>query len=261
MSVQALSWALKLQIKPASAKSVLICLSDFTTDRGKSYPSMDTIKRETSLTEAQVEYGLQALIDLKVITDTGLRVGDAKEIRVFQLMQIKELPKLTGRRKPTNPDLIKADEIYKLYPRPVAKPQSLAKITKAINDFGFDHVKERTILFAAAWKGRTDLEHCPHSATWFHQHRFNDDPATWGAVTPAAKTKLIREQGMPTMKEVTDYADEKYPDLKERYGYAASFYRHWNSSSRWWKIDGKIIDWKLRFSDQVAKWREEAAAK
>lgn len=249
MSVQALSWAMKLQIKPASAKSTLICLADFTTDTGKSYPSMNTMKRETSLTEAQVEYGLQVLIDLKVITDTGIRVGDAKEIRVFQLMPIKDLPKLTGRRKPTNPDLIKAEEIFKIYPRPVAKPQSLAKISKAIKESGFDFVKERTILFAAAWKGRLDIEHCAHSGTWFGQQRYLDDPATWG-LSPQ-KISIVK------LSEVQQFVNEHIQPMRDEKGWASSFYNYW--AKRKWMKNDKLIDWKDTLSKQLVLWRQGIA--
>lgn len=69
--------------------------------------------------------------------------------------------------------------IYAQYPRKLGKPKALAKISKAIDEFGADKVMEATKLFAAAWAGEKDLTFCPHPARWYGEHRFNDDPSTW----------------------------------------------------------------------------------
>lgn len=72
-----------------------------------------------------------------------------------------------------------AENIYDLYPRKVGKKPAIQKIAAAIKQFGVQKVMEATKIFASAWVGATDLNFCPHPATWFGQHRFNDDPATW----------------------------------------------------------------------------------
>lgn len=75
-------------------------------------------------------------------------------------------------------------EIYSAYPRKVGKSAALSKIEHALKSLAsetpardakwlLDRVKE----FARSETGRG--EYCPHPATWFHQGRYNDDPAEW----------------------------------------------------------------------------------
>jgi len=75
--------------------------------------------------------------------------------------------------------LADAEEVYENYPRKVAKKAAIAKIAAAIHEFGLEKVLEATKTYAQAWLGATDLQYCPHPATWYGGHRFNDDPATW----------------------------------------------------------------------------------
>lgn len=82
-----------------------------------------------------------------------------------------------------------AENVYDLYPRKVGKKPAIQKIAAAIKQFGVEKVTDATKLFAAAWIGTTDLNFCPHPATWYGQHRFNDDPATWAR----AETKKAPE--------------------------------------------------------------------
>jgi hypothetical protein len=249
MSLRAYTWANQLNLKSLSKKAVLLVLSDFAVETLKTYPSMSLIQKTTGMTEAQVEYALNGLVEDKIILDTGKRVGEQGEIRVFKILPITEVKKLTGRVKTTNPELLKYEEIYRLYPRPVAKPQSLAKIAAAVKKYGFDFIKERTMLFAAAWKGRTDLHLCPHSATWYHQERFSDDPKTWN-ISGIQKFQSIG----PKFPEVREYVIQHMGS--DSRGWASSFYGHWNSPSRNWKDKkGKPIDWKEALSKQLSIWR------
>ena len=75
-------------------------------------------------------------------------------------------------------------EIYSAYPRKVGKSAALSKIEHALKSLAsetpardakwlLDRVKE----FARSETGRGQF--CPHPATWFHQGRYNDDPAEW----------------------------------------------------------------------------------
>ena len=74
---------------------------------------------------------------------------------------------------------VDACKVYEFYPRKVGKQAAVRKIAAGIGEFGFEKVLEATKLYAKAWEGAMDLKFCPHPATWFGQHRFNDDPATW----------------------------------------------------------------------------------
>ena len=84
MSLKFYSFILQQPIKPMGKKAVALVLADYVSDHGKSYPRIETFKKMTGLTEEQIEFALQGLIDDKIIRDTGIRVGDQKEIRVFE---------------------------------------------------------------------------------------------------------------------------------------------------------------------------------
>lgn len=71
-----------------------------------------------------------------------------------------------------------ADEIYKLYPRKVAKPAAIKSIEKALKGIAFVELKKRVAQLALMWDN-ADTSFMPHAATWFNQERFNDDPSTW----------------------------------------------------------------------------------
>jgi hypothetical protein len=76
------------------------------------------------------------------------------------------------------PDKIKketAEAIYQEYPRKVAKKPGIKAIEKALKTNTAPFLIERTKMFAADVKGK-DKQFIPHSATWFNEERFNDDP-------------------------------------------------------------------------------------
>lgn len=72
-----------------------------------------------------------------------------------------------------------AEQVYRLYPKKVARPKALVSIIKQIRAFGSEKLLKATALFAEAWASKRDLQYCPHPTTWFNQERFNDDPSTW----------------------------------------------------------------------------------
>lgn len=251
VSLRATSWAMNLQIKPQSSKFVLLVLADFATERNKSAVSNEGFQFATGMTLAQIEYALQNLVDNRVIEDSGQRVGEQKNIRVFQLMMLKPLEKIKRRTKQTSLAFTEAEEILKLYPRPVDKPTSISHINKAILKYGIEFVKQRTISFAKTWEGRTDVnEWCPQSATFFspRRERFADDPKTWGGVTakPASPG--------PTFTQVKAYISEK--GVVDSFGWGSSFYNYYNDPKRNWKTkDSRPLEWQIALSKQLAKWR------
>lgn len=74
-------------------------------------------------------------------------------------------------------ELSREEQVYKAYPKKVAKPVALRAIRKALKKHTFEFLLEKTKAFAAV-RG-DNLEYVPYPATWFNQDRFNDDPATW----------------------------------------------------------------------------------
>jgi hypothetical protein len=70
-----------------------------------------------------------------------------------------------------------AEQIYAAYPYKVGRPVALRAIQKALRNFPFELVLERTQLFAKVRNG--DKTFIPNPSTWYNQERFNDDPSTW----------------------------------------------------------------------------------
>ena len=97
-----------------------------------------------------------------------------------------------------------AEAIYQAYPRKVAKPAAIRCIAKALASppLGIDLtvwpalLLQITVRFADARKGE-DPQFTPHPSTWFHQRRFEDDPATW-KTEPAAQHSRF---GQPSESE------------------------------------------------------------
>lgn len=72
---------------------------------------------------------------------------------------------------------------------------------------------------------------------------------------PKASSNAQRPEGVPTRVEVNSYAREKWGDDSRCGNWAASFYGHWSDAKQDWKRNGKLIDWKIELTSQVAKWR------
>ena len=250
MSATATSWAWKTPTKSPTMKLILLVLSEFATEKNKTGVSMECFQNLTGMTQANVEYALQNLVDDNRICDTGKRIGDQQEIRVFQLQINTPLTKLKRRPKQAGLAFTEAEEIYKLHPRPVARPRSLNLINKAIAAHGFEFIKEKTALFAKAWQGRTDIEHCPHSSTWFQNERYMDDLKTLGG------TLAANAAAGPKFSEVREYVLQHV--TRDDRGWCSSFYGYWNDPKRNWKDKtGQSIDWKDALSKQLAKWRAQ----
>ena len=85
MSVAALTWAFGLNLKPATAKFVLVALADNADDEGRAFPSVESLISKTSLDRKTVIRALDELEQMEVLTDTGSRVGRTKQVKVYRL--------------------------------------------------------------------------------------------------------------------------------------------------------------------------------
>ena len=114
---------MRLPIKPCQKKAVLMVLADFATDTGKSYPQIKTFTRDSGLSAQAVETHLTALCADGIISDTGIKTGEAKDVRVFQLNQVKELELKPEQPKPRKRLKCEASEeamqVFEIYPRRV----------------------------------------------------------------------------------------------------------------------------------------------
>lgn len=257
MSIKAMAWAMRLQIKPAAKKSILLVLADFCTDTGKSYPQIKTFTRDSGLSSAAVEKNLAELCEDGIITDTNIRVGDLKDIRVFQLNPVKEFelkpaqPKASKILKNDDPEAVK---IYEIYPRPIRRPKTLVSIARCIKKYGFEVVFHGTKVFSDAWKQscRTDIEHIPYSTTFFNGEQFNDDPASWGLLK---QVKIVT--GIPSYSEMMAYAKEKDPDATFCATVVTGFNAHWTKQK--WQKNGNSLDWRNELANFLGRERARVA--
>lgn len=86
MSIHAISWALKLDMKRSSEKFVLVCLCNYADEAGYCYPSIAALVADTSQNRKTVITNLKALIDAGLIRDSGRRVGVTAQVIVYQII-------------------------------------------------------------------------------------------------------------------------------------------------------------------------------
>ena len=103
MSLRAMLWAYDQEIFPASNKFVLITLANFCGDAGKSYPSIGSLHRATSLQEETIRKAIGKLIEQGFIKDSGETVGATGRVKVYQFPDsVSEIPLKTGGLKRRN---------------------------------------------------------------------------------------------------------------------------------------------------------------
>jgi DNA-binding PadR family transcriptional regulator len=256
VSLKAYNWARALPIKQVAKKMVLLVLADYSTDTGKTYPTMKTLHRDSGLSTAAIIANIDMLIADGIITDTGKVTGEKSDVKVYQLNPIKvieEKPKEPRKpREKTPEELLEAEKIYTEYPRGVAKRKSLLVINRCIKQFGFEIVMNGTKLFADGYKkSGTDIKHIPHSLTFYNNERFNDSPVSWGF----ERTPSAGRVG-PTFGELGVWVREREHDKTEAAKIATGLYTL-GQKIKWLGKDGKPIDWKNEFPALIAKWRAE----
>ncbi len=85
MSVEKLSWAFAQEIKPATAKLVLIVLANNCPSDAYAFPSKSTMSRQSSLNRKTILSCLLKLQEMGLIENMAWRVGATKQIKVFDL--------------------------------------------------------------------------------------------------------------------------------------------------------------------------------
>lgn len=65
----------------------------------------------------------------------------------------------------------------------------------------------------------------------------------------------IKPSNGPTLRDVQSYSREKFADIPQSSSWAASFHAQW--SKRNWRRHDLLIDWKVEFSAQAAKWKAQ----
>lgn len=239
-------------------KSVLLVLADYASDTGKSFPSIKTFTRDTGLNEETVKLHLNRLSESGIITKTNIKAGEFWNDDVYQLNPVTDLklePPQPKQRKPLkNEALEEAMKVYEIYPRQVGKPKALTSIARCIKLYGFEVVFNGAKLFADAWKqsARTDINFCPHPATWFNRESFNDDPASWGLLK---QVKIVT--GIPSYSEMMAYAKEKDTDVTFCATAVTGFSNYWTKQK--WQKNGNQLDWKNELANFLGRERARVA--
>ncbi len=106
--------------------------------------------------------------------------GD-RETRLYSKKEEVQRKKSTKEEYLSSAD--KAEAIYEVYPRKVAKPVAIKAIEACLKETSFEDLLRLTAEYARARKGE-DQAYTPHPSTWYNQRRYNDDPATWSTGRP-----------------------------------------------------------------------------
>ena len=267
MSLHAQIWALESDTKPSARKFLLFALANFATERNKSYPTVAALCKMTAQNAATVEAGLEGLIADGRISDTLQRVGNEKEIRVFQLncetvqpTQEKLLAVPKKKKLSSNPALAEAQQVYEIYPRKIAPQKAIQAIAKAIKMFSLEIVMNGTKNFAEAFNASgKEKAFCPHPATFFNQERFNASLEDLGfPMKPNGAPKIV--SAGPTHAEFMAYAKEKFGDIQQWQNWAEGFFNHQSKPYLNWRHKGTPIDWKIKFSEHVSSARRAVEA-
>ena len=119
-----------------------------------------------------------------------------------------------------------------------AVPEAVAK------DF-FDYHESKNL-----WKNRHGvmINLGPSLLVWANRAR---------QMNPKAAPEHSRPSGAPKLADVVALCKQKWPDDERHLNWASSFHSFWNEKKRNWQRNGKLIDWQVELSNQVAKWRGE----
>lgn len=95
----------------------------------------------------------------------------------------KEISLLKNKERDNNEARLisQAIEIYNEYPRKVGRVNAIKAISKAIDEVGFDVLKQHVLDYSKAtetWQQK-DKEYIPHPSSWMNGQRWADDKSTW----------------------------------------------------------------------------------
>lgn len=98
MSRAATDWAWDVNPGKAPLKLILLSMADRADEEHCCFPSIDRLVKDTSLNKKTVQAGINHLVELGLIRDTGERKGPTRRVRVFRLMLDSKPP-----QKPNHP--------------------------------------------------------------------------------------------------------------------------------------------------------------
>lgn len=103
MSVEAITWALKQDVKPSGTKFVLVAIANCADGKdGIAWPSVAYLAEATGQDRKTVLAGIARLMETGYIRDTGERRGLTKQVIVYQLPEFETFsPKQSQKRDST----------------------------------------------------------------------------------------------------------------------------------------------------------------
>lgn len=104
MSIEAIQYAFSADVGSAPEKLVLLALCNFADEHGFCYPSGKRIVSMTMLDRKTVLDALAALRDSGKIIDTGKRIGETKQVVVYQVVDVDERNRFHYVYKTTDPE-------------------------------------------------------------------------------------------------------------------------------------------------------------
>jgi len=84
MSIEAMQWAFRQEIKPSSVKFVLVSLADNATEDGLAWPSIAALCAKTGQDRKTVIASLDRLEQAGYLADSGERRGGTGQVKVYR---------------------------------------------------------------------------------------------------------------------------------------------------------------------------------
>ncbi len=203
------------QLPPATVKTAIYLIlscnhkasswAEITIERGETFRTIEKMIDEVSMSAPTLRKALSNLESegfIKRTTPLGKNRGFLiKVINYHQNQSVSSSLSNTssihenGKKHLNNSGSEieqQAEEIYKIYPKKVGKPDAISAIKKAINKDGFKHVFEKTELYTKEYNGES--RYIPHPSKFFNQERYNDDPSEWSQNVKNASSQFKTQQ-------------------------------------------------------------------
>ena len=203
MSISALNYAFKADVKKSSLKFILVAMADYANEEGEAYPSIQTLNSKTSLNRKTIIAGLMQLESLGYLKNTGKKVGRTNSITVWQITgpveqsqkgdslvsspkngtsssPKKGTPKQSQKRdiepsvilttSVTTRTTVSFDDFYKIYPKKIKKKDSQA-IWKKLTAEQRQAAKDGVESFTA----NKDIQFIAAPDVYLRGERWNDE--------------------------------------------------------------------------------------
>lgn len=203
MSFEATAWASKQVAGSASTKIVLLCLANYASDRHLAYPSVQTIAGFTEQDMKTVRRALDSLERNGLIIDSGKRVGETKQVKVYRLPVLatfndarQQTPQGEPQSSPKTDTLADAKDTQfslKDTQKRVAEPITNLSDPSSPSSKKVPPAPKKGCRLPADWKPDRELQAWTHEKTGWDARTYRDVLETfhdhWAAKTGQLATK------------------------------------------------------------------------